>query len=141
MFSSFCGVAFALDSSSAEALGPQPASALRDFRGDGEPLDDQTIIVMRRTISDLGAMSRRRDKILEVMGSLQRTFFYQGEHIMSELKKVQYTGKTDPWPAGENVGLREDAFTETLVELGVEKNMVTAASSSPAASIDQTPPP
>jgi sigma-B regulation protein RsbU (phosphoserine phosphatase) len=38
----------ALDSRSAEALGTQLASALRVFRGDGEPLDDETIIVMRR---------------------------------------------------------------------------------------------
>jgi sigma-B regulation protein RsbU (phosphoserine phosphatase) len=37
-----------LDASSAEALGPQLASALRGFRGDGEPLDDETIIVVRR---------------------------------------------------------------------------------------------
>jgi len=41
-------MARALDSSSAEALGTQLASALRAFRGDGEPLDDETIIVMRR---------------------------------------------------------------------------------------------
>jgi len=37
-----------LDSSSAEALGTQLASALCDFRGDGQPLDDETIIVMKR---------------------------------------------------------------------------------------------
>ena len=36
-----------LDSSSAEAFGTQLASALRLFRGDGEPLDDKTIIVMK----------------------------------------------------------------------------------------------
>ena len=41
-------MARALDSSSAEALGTQLASALRAFRGDGEPLDDETIIVLRR---------------------------------------------------------------------------------------------
>jgi sigma-B regulation protein RsbU (phosphoserine phosphatase) len=41
-------MARALDSSSAEALGTQLALALRAFRGDGEPLDDVTIIVMRR---------------------------------------------------------------------------------------------
>ena len=41
-------MARALDSSSAEALGTQFASALTAFRGDGEPLDDETIIVMRR---------------------------------------------------------------------------------------------
>jgi phosphoserine phosphatase RsbU/P len=41
-------MARALDSSSAEALGTQLASALRAFRGDGEPLDDQTIIVVER---------------------------------------------------------------------------------------------
>jgi sigma-B regulation protein RsbU (phosphoserine phosphatase) len=41
-------MARALDSSSAEALGTQLASALRAFRGDGGPLDDETIIVMRR---------------------------------------------------------------------------------------------
>jgi serine phosphatase RsbU (regulator of sigma subunit) len=37
-----------LDSSPAEALGTQLASALCAFRGDGEPLDDETIIVMKR---------------------------------------------------------------------------------------------
>ena len=37
-----------LDSSSPEALGTQLASALRAFRGDREPLDDETIIVIRR---------------------------------------------------------------------------------------------
>jgi sigma-B regulation protein RsbU (phosphoserine phosphatase) len=41
-------MARALDSSSAEALGTQLVSALRAFRGDAEPLDDETIIVMRR---------------------------------------------------------------------------------------------
>jgi sigma-B regulation protein RsbU (phosphoserine phosphatase) len=41
-------IARALDPSSAEALGTQLASALRTFRGDREPLDDETIIVMRR---------------------------------------------------------------------------------------------
>lgn len=41
-------MARALDSSSAEALGTQLTSAVRAFRGDGEPLDDETIIVMRR---------------------------------------------------------------------------------------------
>jgi serine phosphatase RsbU (regulator of sigma subunit) len=41
-------MARALDASSAEALGTQFASALRAFRGDGKPLDDETIIVMRR---------------------------------------------------------------------------------------------
>jgi phosphoserine phosphatase RsbU/P len=41
-------MARALDSSSAEAFGTQLASALRSFRGDGKPLDDETIIVMRR---------------------------------------------------------------------------------------------
>jgi sigma-B regulation protein RsbU (phosphoserine phosphatase) len=35
------------ESSSAEALGTQLASALRAFRGDREALDDETIIVMR----------------------------------------------------------------------------------------------
>ena len=40
--------------------------------------------------------------------------------------------------AGENAGLRDKVFTEKLVVVG--KNIVTAASSSPAASIDQTPP-
>jgi sigma-B regulation protein RsbU (phosphoserine phosphatase) len=40
-------MAIALDSSSAEALGTLLASALRSFRGDGEILDDETIIVMR----------------------------------------------------------------------------------------------
>jgi phosphoserine phosphatase RsbU/P len=37
-----------LDSSSAEALGTQLAAALCAFRGNGKPLDDETIIVMRR---------------------------------------------------------------------------------------------
>jgi sigma-B regulation protein RsbU (phosphoserine phosphatase) len=36
-------MARALDPSSAEALGTQLASALWAFRGDGEPLDDETI--------------------------------------------------------------------------------------------------
>ena len=40
-------MARALDSRSAEALGTQLASALRAFRGEGESLDDETIIVMR----------------------------------------------------------------------------------------------
>jgi phosphoserine phosphatase RsbU/P len=40
-------MARALDSSSAEALGTQLALALHAFRGDGEILDDETIIVMR----------------------------------------------------------------------------------------------
>ncbi len=38
----------ALDCSSAQAFGTQLASELHAFRGDGEPLDDQTIIVMRK---------------------------------------------------------------------------------------------
>jgi sigma-B regulation protein RsbU (phosphoserine phosphatase) len=37
-----------LDSSSAEALGTQLASAVGAFRGGGERLDDETIIVIRR---------------------------------------------------------------------------------------------
>ena len=37
-----------LDSSSGDAFGIQLASALRTFRGGGEPLDDETIIVLRR---------------------------------------------------------------------------------------------
>jgi hypothetical protein len=41
-----------LDSSSAEALGTQLESALRAFRGGAEPLDDETIIVLKRTIPD-----------------------------------------------------------------------------------------
>jgi serine phosphatase RsbU (regulator of sigma subunit) len=41
-------LARALDSNSAEAFGTQLTSALRAFRGDGERLDDETIIVMRR---------------------------------------------------------------------------------------------
>jgi len=36
----------ALDFSSAEALGTQLASGLRAFPGAGEPLDDETIIVI-----------------------------------------------------------------------------------------------
>jgi hypothetical protein len=35
-------------STSAEALGIQLAAALRTFRGDAEPLDDETIMVMAR---------------------------------------------------------------------------------------------
>jgi phosphoserine phosphatase RsbU/P len=38
----------ALDSSSAEALGTRLVAALRAFRGADEPLDDETIIAMRR---------------------------------------------------------------------------------------------
>jgi phosphoserine phosphatase RsbU/P len=38
----------ALDPSSAEALGTRLVAALRAFRGADEPLDDETIIVMRR---------------------------------------------------------------------------------------------
>jgi serine phosphatase RsbU (regulator of sigma subunit) len=38
-----------LDVSSAEALGGQLTSAISAFRAGGEPLDDQTIIVLRRT--------------------------------------------------------------------------------------------
>jgi len=38
----------AADLSSPEALGTRLMSALGDFRGDGEPQDDQTIIIMRR---------------------------------------------------------------------------------------------
>jgi phosphoserine phosphatase RsbU/P len=41
-----------LDSSSAEALGTQLASALCAFRGNRERLDDETIIVMRRNEVD-----------------------------------------------------------------------------------------
>jgi sigma-B regulation protein RsbU (phosphoserine phosphatase) len=41
-------MARALDSSSPETLGTQLASALRVFRGDREPLDDETIIVIQR---------------------------------------------------------------------------------------------
>ena len=37
----------ALDYSSAEALGTQLASALRAYSGDGELLDDETIMIMR----------------------------------------------------------------------------------------------
>jgi phosphoserine phosphatase RsbU/P len=40
-------MARAFDSNSAEALGTQLASALGAFRGDGERLDDETIIVMK----------------------------------------------------------------------------------------------
>ena len=39
-------LAHALDSSSAEAFGKQLASSLRAFRGQGEALDDETIIVV-----------------------------------------------------------------------------------------------
>ena len=37
-----------LDSTSAETLGTQLTLALRSFRGDAKPLDDETIIVRRR---------------------------------------------------------------------------------------------
>lgn len=40
-------MARALESSSAEALGTQLASALSAYRGGGERQDDETIIVMR----------------------------------------------------------------------------------------------
>jgi sigma-B regulation protein RsbU (phosphoserine phosphatase) len=39
----------AVDFGPPEALGTQLTSALRAFRGEGEPQDDQTIIIMRRT--------------------------------------------------------------------------------------------
>ena len=41
-------MARALDSSSAEAFGTQLTSAVSAFRGEGEPLDDETIIVLRK---------------------------------------------------------------------------------------------
>lgn len=41
-------IARALDSNSAEALGSQLTSALCAFRGDGQLLDDETIIVMTK---------------------------------------------------------------------------------------------
>lgn len=41
-----------LDSRSAETLGTQLESALRAFRGGAEPLDDETIVVLKRTIPD-----------------------------------------------------------------------------------------
>jgi serine phosphatase RsbU (regulator of sigma subunit) len=47
------GMARTLDASSPEALGTELASALRAFRGDGEPLDDETIIVIQRVAEDL----------------------------------------------------------------------------------------
>jgi phosphoserine phosphatase RsbU/P len=37
-----------VDVSSPEALGTRLTSALRDFRGSGEPQDDQTVIILRR---------------------------------------------------------------------------------------------
>ena len=42
------GLVRAIDSRSPEALGTGLVSALRAFRGDGEPQDDQTIIIMSR---------------------------------------------------------------------------------------------
>ena len=42
-------MARSLDCSSAELLGTQLASALRDFQGDRVPLDDETIIVIRKS--------------------------------------------------------------------------------------------
>jgi phosphoserine phosphatase RsbU/P len=41
-----------LDSTSAETLGTQLLSALHAFRGGAEPLDDETIMVLRRNDSD-----------------------------------------------------------------------------------------
>jgi serine phosphatase RsbU (regulator of sigma subunit) len=41
-------MARALDCNSPEALGTRLTSALHAFRGGAEPLDDETIIVMRR---------------------------------------------------------------------------------------------
>jgi sigma-B regulation protein RsbU (phosphoserine phosphatase) len=41
-----------LDSSSPETLGTQLTSAVRAFRGDGEPLDYETIIVIQRVVHD-----------------------------------------------------------------------------------------
>jgi sigma-B regulation protein RsbU (phosphoserine phosphatase) len=41
-----------LDSSAPELLGTQLASALCAFRGNTEPVDDETIIVLKRTIPD-----------------------------------------------------------------------------------------
>jgi serine phosphatase RsbU (regulator of sigma subunit) len=41
-------IARRLDGSSAEVFGTQLTSALHDFRGGEEPLDDQTIVVLRR---------------------------------------------------------------------------------------------
>ena len=41
-------IARELDSTSAEAFGTQLTSALRDFRGGVEPLDDETLIVLQR---------------------------------------------------------------------------------------------
>jgi phosphoserine phosphatase RsbU/P len=42
-------IARSLDASSAEAFGAQLTSAISAFRAGGQPLDDQTIIVLRRT--------------------------------------------------------------------------------------------
>ena len=50
-------LARALDSSSAEALGTQLAAGLRAFRGDKEPLDDETIIIMRKNSIPNSAIS------------------------------------------------------------------------------------
>jgi hypothetical protein len=52
-------LARALDCSSAEAFGTQLASTLRDFRGNAEPLDDETIIVMRTPPAASSARSSR----------------------------------------------------------------------------------
>lgn len=41
-------IAQSLDARSAEAFGTELTSALRDFRGGAEPLDDHTIIVLKR---------------------------------------------------------------------------------------------
>jgi serine phosphatase RsbU (regulator of sigma subunit) len=43
------GLLQSVDSSSAEAVGIELTSALRAFRGDVAPEDDQTIIVLRST--------------------------------------------------------------------------------------------
>jgi hypothetical protein len=41
-------IARGLDARSTEAFGAQLTAAISSFRAEGEPLDDQTIIVLRR---------------------------------------------------------------------------------------------
>jgi phosphoserine phosphatase RsbU/P len=48
-------MARALDCNSPEALGIRLTSALHAFRGGAEPLDDETIIVMRRNGKERGS--------------------------------------------------------------------------------------
>jgi hypothetical protein len=66
------------------------------------------------------------------LNCIQQPFeFVTDEYHVGDTRQI-------PRPAGEKAP-RDDAFTEKQVEVVAAKNIVTAASSSPAASIDQTP--